>query len=254
MQSDGKKKKSIGTLYEKIMNLIKEDIVNKVYVPGDRIPSETELCNKYEASRITIRKAIEGLENQGLLTRVHGKGTFVRRGYRKDISLLDIGGFGNGTGDKREALSKKVISKKIVRVNKDSEVARAFDAESDIDIVELVRYVYDRNTPFAVDYGYFPLDLYPNIETELDNFDSTFEMLKVVYNVIFKRVVKTIEFLPITTSQLTTQERDYLSDYANEGIVSIKKTIYDYDNRPVHYSHFYLCADSVKFSLEYIRD
>jgi GntR family transcriptional regulator len=47
--------------------------------PEDAIPSERELMERYAVSRATVRKAIEALVSEGVLHRVHGKGTFVAR-------------------------------------------------------------------------------------------------------------------------------------------------------------------------------
>jgi len=46
--------------------------------PGERIPSEHELCSLYGVSRITVRQAISNLADSGLLVREPGRGTFVR--------------------------------------------------------------------------------------------------------------------------------------------------------------------------------
>lgn len=47
--------------------------------PGASLPSERELCQRFGFSRITIRKAVDGLVTEGLLQRRHGAGTFVSR-------------------------------------------------------------------------------------------------------------------------------------------------------------------------------
>ena len=47
--------------------------------PGEAIPSERELMTRYALSRATVRRSIESLISDGLLERVHGKGTFVAR-------------------------------------------------------------------------------------------------------------------------------------------------------------------------------
>ena len=48
-------------LYQQIYDEIKHAIDNGIYVPGDKIPTETELSTKYAVSRITVRRAIEDL-------------------------------------------------------------------------------------------------------------------------------------------------------------------------------------------------
>ncbi|MBX9973642.1 GntR family transcriptional regulator [Cytobacillus firmus] len=64
-------------LYEQLKNVIKKKIHSGELKPDEQIPSERELVEKYQVSRITVRQAINLAEQEGLVRRVHGVGTFV---------------------------------------------------------------------------------------------------------------------------------------------------------------------------------
>ncbi len=66
-------------LYMRVKNEIKADILNHKYQVGESgIPSEAELIRIYGVSRITVRRAIQELADEDLLSRkIHGSGTFV---------------------------------------------------------------------------------------------------------------------------------------------------------------------------------
>lgn len=64
-------------LYEQIYEKIRAKIEERGYQVGDRLPSEKELSEQYHVSRITSKKAVELLAEEGLVTRIPGKGTFV---------------------------------------------------------------------------------------------------------------------------------------------------------------------------------
>jgi GntR family transcriptional regulator len=64
-------------LYIQLKNIIEEKINDEDWKPGDLIPSEKELENQFEVSRITVRQAIKELENEGLVKKKQGKGTYV---------------------------------------------------------------------------------------------------------------------------------------------------------------------------------
>ena len=64
-------------LYRQIKYLITESLVSGEWRPGDPIPSEIELAQRYSVSQGTVRKAISELADQKLLVRHQGKGTFV---------------------------------------------------------------------------------------------------------------------------------------------------------------------------------
>lgn len=58
---------------------IKNDILHRRLVPGDKLPTERELAEKYQLSRIPIREALKTLSQMGLVETKHGKGTFIRK-------------------------------------------------------------------------------------------------------------------------------------------------------------------------------
>ena len=64
-------------LYYQIREDIREKINSNEYPPNSMIPSEAELCEHYGVSRVTVRRAILDLVQEGLLNRGKGKGTFV---------------------------------------------------------------------------------------------------------------------------------------------------------------------------------
>jgi DNA-binding LacI/PurR family transcriptional regulator len=64
-------------LYEKIYNDIMEGIRTNIYPPGSRLPSEKELSDQYQVSRITSKKALELLAEQNIISRMRGKGSYV---------------------------------------------------------------------------------------------------------------------------------------------------------------------------------
>ncbi|MCX8066239.1 MAG: extracellular solute-binding protein [Anaerolineae bacterium] len=64
-------------LYHQLKTLIREQIESGLWRPGDRIPTEHELCRLYGISRSPVRQALKELEYEGVLVRRPGAGTFV---------------------------------------------------------------------------------------------------------------------------------------------------------------------------------
>ncbi len=75
-------------LYLQLQQLIREAIEKESIARGDAIPAERDLALDYDVSRITVRKAIAGLVEEGLLTRRRGAGTFVAGRVEKNFSKL----------------------------------------------------------------------------------------------------------------------------------------------------------------------
>ncbi|MDT0422201.1 GntR family transcriptional regulator [Streptomyces evansiae] len=65
--------------YEKIADELREEIRSGHPAPGERLPAETALAEKYRVSVPTMRQAMGVLQAEGLVERIHGRGTFVRK-------------------------------------------------------------------------------------------------------------------------------------------------------------------------------
>lgn len=86
-----------GKLYRGIVDAIRADIANGIYVPGSRLPAERDLTERFGVSRPTIREAMIALEMLGLVEARKGSGVFVLdssvAASAPGESELDIGAF-----------------------------------------------------------------------------------------------------------------------------------------------------------------
>lgn len=76
-------------MYRQVADVLRSRIVSGEYAADVLLPTERELMSTYDISRVTVRLAMDLLENQGLIVRHRGKGTFVApRRVRHDLSVL----------------------------------------------------------------------------------------------------------------------------------------------------------------------
>jgi GntR family transcriptional regulator len=75
-------------LYQQLQRRLREAIENRILGPDDALPPERDLADELAVSRITVRKAIDGLVEEGLLVRRQGSGTFVSNRVEKNFSKL----------------------------------------------------------------------------------------------------------------------------------------------------------------------
>ena len=75
-------------LYQQLQRALRQAIESRVLGPDDALPPERDLALDFKVSRITVRKAIDGLVGEGLLLRRQGSGTFVRARVEKNFSKL----------------------------------------------------------------------------------------------------------------------------------------------------------------------
>ena len=75
-------------LYRQLQRALREAISSRVLGPDDALPAEREFADELGVSRITVRKALDGLVGEGLLIRRQGAGTFVAARVEKNFSKL----------------------------------------------------------------------------------------------------------------------------------------------------------------------
>ncbi|HEX8757777.1 MAG TPA: GntR family transcriptional regulator [Steroidobacteraceae bacterium] len=75
-------------LYQQLQRALRQAIESRVLGPEDALPPERDLATEFHVSRITVRKAIDGLVSEGMLVRRQGSGTFVSARVEKNFSKL----------------------------------------------------------------------------------------------------------------------------------------------------------------------
>ncbi|RYG01891.1 MAG: GntR family transcriptional regulator [Caulobacteraceae bacterium] len=75
-------------LYRQLQKVLRDAIANQVLGPDDALPAERDFADDLGVSRITVRKALDGLVSEGLLIRRQGAGTFVAARVEKSFSKL----------------------------------------------------------------------------------------------------------------------------------------------------------------------
>jgi len=75
-------------LYEQITDMLRHQMTSGL-ATGDQLPTEAELVEQFATSRATIRKAMQQLVDEGVLTRRRGKGTFIARPLPRVVHPID---------------------------------------------------------------------------------------------------------------------------------------------------------------------
>src|SRR5690606_36647664 len=96
-------------LYYQLKEILQEMIDNEELKPGDALPSERELCEILGISRMTVRKAVMDLVNEGIVYREQGKGTFVAKPKSKHL-LNKLQGFTEEMEEKGLKVKTQILS------------------------------------------------------------------------------------------------------------------------------------------------
>src|SRR4051812_37623984 len=132
------------------------------------LPPEPQLCAEYGVSRITLRRAVDGLVADGHLVREQGRGTFVtrpaiRHEYRESF-VHRIAGFTSVMTEQGAQVGTTVLTQRIVPAP--PTVAGELSLEGADDVVELERLRSVDGAPNHVAHSFLPAALYPRAAEE----------------------------------------------------------------------------------------
>ena len=88
--------------YQKLYALLKSQIQVGNYKEGDLLPSENELSATHKIARMTVRRALQELADEGYIKKIKGKGSIVSA-TRQSLGLLSFKGFSEVVGVEHEA-------------------------------------------------------------------------------------------------------------------------------------------------------
>jgi GntR family frlABCD operon transcriptional regulator len=224
---------SISTpLYDQLKQNIKEAIDQGIYKSGERLPNAMELCDIYGVSRITVRRAIQDLADEGFLESKQGKGTFVTR-TKIARELVSIDGFTDFSKQIGKKQSKRILVCEEIKAT--SKIAEALQIAVDSPVLRLARIMFIDQQPFVLDVAHYSLERFPNLTTHFLEHESTYDVLKNIYHINIKSgSSKKI----ITVTLASKLEAEYLDCEIGETLFNIDKTVFDETGVPIHISNF----------------
>lgn len=158
-------------LYLQIAANLKQHIIAGEWREGEAVPSERELCALTDASRVTVRKAIEELISEGLLSRRQGSGTFVNRVIETKNDVLRS--FSDEAAARGGVSETIWIARTIARPTEDE--ARILKIGRDVEVVRLGRVRLLDGEPLAIEHAVVPREFLPPLDDLGDSLYQAFE-------------------------------------------------------------------------------
>lgn len=222
--------------YIRIREALRQQIQDGSYAAGELIPPEKQLAVRFGVSRMTVRHAIDGLVDEGLLYRKQGAGTFVthRRiphDYSRLMSSYEMvreAGLEAGT----QLLMLEVVPAPEL-------VAKALFLKPGNPVIHFERLRLAAGHPVAIVCSYVPQELCP--ESVLDDIplhDSLFQLLES-YGLRLRRGIQTIEVRLADRVQAAL-----LGVEEGAPLVYVERTTFADDGTPVDFAQVYNRADT----------
>lgn len=179
-------------LYYQIQQIMEERIDGGRWPPGMQVPSERELCEQFQVSRITVRQALLALANEGRLTRQQGVGTFVASPRIKQ-RLNRLTGFTEELEARGQRPGARVLQLEVVPAP--PAVARGLDVPPGEPVVLLKRLRLADEEPLAIEIAHLPGRLYPGLEEQSLEDSSLYDLLGREYDIFPARAEQQLEAL-----------------------------------------------------------
>ena len=230
-------------LYIQLTRIFLDEISSGRWALDRKIPSEDELCRKYDVSKITVRQAINNLAADGYLMKIQGKGTFV-------TSVMPVVGLAMRTRFSEEMFGRELsVEKQLLFkgvVEPPSEV-KAYLKTEDTIYHFLCKRLVD-NKPAFIDESYIPYHMVPGIE-ELDIIHaSLYSVLQERAVLKIFKMIQTVEILNVSGDTAT-----HLDLQPGVPALAVHRLLLSSDNTPVGYTRFIGRSDRYKFQTEFER-
>lgn len=162
-------------LHYQLMMIIKRNIASHNIEAGDQIPTEEEISNAYGVSRSTVRNALAVLEDDGLINRVRGKGTFISKNKLRR-KMEQVYNFSHEMKALGLTPSSRLLEFGTIDATED--LAQLFDIASGEKVYRLMRVRLANDEPLLLETSFLPVNIYPNLTEGKLKDSSLYELLR----------------------------------------------------------------------------
>lgn len=226
-------------LYARVEAALANDIADGILAPGNQLPPEDGLIERFSVSRTTVRKAIENLVTRGLIEIRRGKGTFVVR-PKITQELTELTGFVEDMQAIGRVPTARLINKQIVPA--DADVARQLAVPSGSMVMRIQRVRLADGVAMSFDETYLPREIGQKIVTHDLDAEPIFSLLEGKYDLPLTEAEYRLE--AVTAAPEVAQA---LAVAPGSAVFLIERTSYTVGHRPIDYEKLHYRGDLISF-------
>jgi GntR family transcriptional regulator len=229
-------------LYYQLKEVLRQQIKSGQLAPNTAIPSEPELVASYQVSRATVRQALTELVNEGLLYRMHGKGTYVRE-PRMEEHINELSSLMNELTRRGKRPGGILLLSELARGSE--MVRRQLKLAEDEQVIRLERLRTADGQPIAYEVDYIPYL----------RSSSLYQRVREVADGSLYQLLASEGLLPATVEQsiiaahAQARESELLRIPAGEAVMRVRSTAFAPVGLPIAYSETLFPLD--RFDLRY---
>lgn len=233
-------------LYDQLVDLLSDKIQNEMH-PGDALPSERDLAETYGLSRTTVRLAMSELEELGLVTRKHGKGTFVSSVSRDTTDLMGTYSFTDQMRSLGRVPHTEVLDFEVREASKF--VAQNMDLRLGEAVFRMRRLRSADGVPMMLERTYMPVKVFDSLTQHMVESKSLYEIVEQD----FRMKIKTAEEA-FGARAARPDEAKLLKIDEDAPVLHLVRTTYNSKNVVIEYTRSVARADMFEYKIVHTRN
>lgn len=169
--------------HRRLYEILRKHITDGVYIEGDLLPSENELCQLYGMTRPTVRQSLSALANGGYISKHQGKGSIVHS-LPREIGILSVSGTTSAVGNRN--LKTKIIIKPVLIPWPDDFMFSLSELEKESGCIYMERLRLLEGIAIFYDISYIANINLPRITARQFENRSLFQILREHYHIEIK--------------------------------------------------------------------
>lgn len=233
---------SAAPMYDQLRQLIIEGIARDALQPGDPLPGEHRLCERYGISRTVVRQALAQLEHEGLVERVKGKGTFVSRPRTAESLVHTLVGLYDDVERRGGHVRSDVL--RHVQALADDEIAAALEVEPGTPVVELERLRHVDGEPWSLSTTWMP-EAVGAVTLGVDLTEASLYRVLAEHGIIATSGVRSAE-----ATVATHEQAQHLGVSAGSALLRLRSVSRGADGVPMEYFVAHHRGDRSRFEFQ----
>jgi GntR family transcriptional regulator len=232
--------------YVQLMQLLRGKIESGEWPVGAQLPGEPELCIMYGISRTVVRQALGEMEQQNLVVRRKGKGTYVAAPKVSENLAQKLTGFYRDMTERGYRVATQVLHQRVAPAN--DKVAGYLQVAPGTEVIDVRRLRFVNEEPIQLVTTYLPHDLCPALQDADLEEGSLYDFLEIRCGLILARGRRFIE--AVAANEM---EARLLQIERGAPLILLDSVSYLDDGRPVEYYHAVHRGDRSRFEIELVR-
>ncbi len=231
--------------YHRVKEVLLGRITNGTLTPGALVPPEPELCQEFGVSRITIRKAIGDLVNEGKLRTVQGKGTYVASPKLQERFVQRAFGIYDDMERRGLTVTTTVLRQEVIPASVEVAANLEVPVDTPVHVIDRLRLVQD--VKLLLSTSYIPEVLCPDLIHEDLSSGSLYHLLQAKYGLTIARGTRSLE--AVGAGQWEARQLELA---LGSPLLLLYNIAYLPEGCPFEYSRVLHRGDRARIEIEYI--